>query len=151
MHHYLQQKQTKRFRNTQSPGKWLSQEETKAPRGAWSEQIPGELGGSSAPSTRLRNLFSLLTPLPPTPEHHSHRGRPLSPLPSPVGPSQRAHGGQQRRRSSPWDHEDLAELPTPPPPGSPPKPWSGQGGDTAMPASRGEKGEEKEGREIKIK
>lgn len=99
MHHYLQQKQTKRFRNTQSPGKWLSQEETKAPRGAWSEQIPEELGGSSAPSTRLRNLFSLLTPLPPTPEHHSHRGRPLSPLPSPMGPSQRAHGGQQRRRT----------------------------------------------------
>lgn len=83
IHHSLEQKQTSHFRNTHSPGR-LSLDKTRAPRGAWSKP----------PSRGLRHLFSLCTPLPPTP-------KPPQPKAGPSPCAQRGPGGPPLPRSPP--------------------------------------------------
>lgn len=73
---------------------------------------PGGLGGSSPPWTGLGHLFSLRTPLPPSPKASQ---LPL-PLPTPTAPTEGLVGAMEEGKAPAWASlEDLARLPTPPP------------------------------------
>lgn len=87
------------FQKHPVPRNWLSQDKTRAPRGAWSKQNPAVQGRGAG--KQLIPINGAQVPLQPPRSSSSHPKAPQPaervpvPLPIPTVPSQRAHGAAE--------------------------------------------------------